>query len=59
MRLLYALFFGAGVTGFAYNKFVRRVGYSNTQSVLVLTGIIFVLSAAVFYTILAFILNVQ
>jgi hypothetical protein len=58
MDPLYALFFGAGVAAFSYTRMGRRVGYGNTQNVTIITGVIFVLSAAFFYTILKFVLNV-
>jgi hypothetical protein len=58
MNLLYSLFFGAGVAGFAYTRMGRRVGYGNTQNVTLVVGVIFVLTTAVFYTILAYILHV-
>ena len=54
MNFLYALFFGAGVAGFAYTRIGRRAGYGNTQNVAVVTGVIFVLTTAFFYTVLAF-----
>jgi hypothetical protein len=58
MDSLYALFFGAGVAAFSYTRMGRRVGYGNTQNVTIITGVIFVLSTAFFYTILKFVLNV-
>lgn len=54
MTLLYALFFGAGVGALAYTYLGRRAGYGNNQSVWLITGVAFVLSTIVFYTILAF-----
>jgi hypothetical protein len=53
MDFLLALFFGAGVAGFAYTRIGRRVGYGNTQNVALIIGVIFVLTSAVFFTILA------
>jgi hypothetical protein len=58
MNLLYSLFIGAGVAGFAYTRMGRRAGYGNTQNVTIIVGVAFVLSTIVFYTILAYILNV-
>jgi hypothetical protein len=58
MDLLYASFFGAGVAGFAYTRMGRRVGYGNTQNVTLVVGVIFVLTTAFFYTILAYILHI-
>jgi hypothetical protein len=52
MNLLYAIFFGAGVAGFAYTRLGRRAGYGNTQNVAIIVGVIFVLTTAVFFTIL-------
>jgi hypothetical protein len=52
MNLLYSVFFGAGVAGFAYTRLGRRVGYGNTQNVWTLVGVIFVLSTIVFFTVL-------
>jgi hypothetical protein len=52
MNLLYAIFFGAGIAGFAYTRLGRRAGYGNTQNVAIITGVIFVLTTAVFFTIL-------
>lgn len=55
MTLLYSLFFGAGVAGFVYTKMGRRVGYSNTQNVAVVVGVVFVLTTIVFFTIFSLI----
>ncbi len=55
MYLLYSLFVGAGVAAFDYSKLGRRVGYGNTQNVLGIVGIVFVLSTIFFFTILRFI----
>lgn len=57
MNFLYAIFFGAGVAGFAYTRLGRRVGYGNSQNVWLITGVAFVIATAVFYTIFAYILN--
>jgi hypothetical protein len=57
MNLLYSIFFGAGVAGFAYTRIGRRVGYGNTQNVTVTIGVIFVLSTAVFFTVLTTLFN--
>ncbi len=50
MSLLYSIFFGAGVAGFAYTKLGRRVGYGNTGNVTLICGIVFVIATIVFYT---------
>jgi hypothetical protein len=56
MKLLYAVFFGAGVAGFAYSKLGKRVGYGNQQNVWTIVGVVFLLVTAFFYTIVAFFL---
>lgn len=56
MKLLYAVFFGAGVAGFAYSKLGKRVGYGNQQNVWTIVGVVFVLVTAFFYTIVAFLI---
>jgi hypothetical protein len=58
MDLLWALFFGAGVAGFTYSKMGRRVGYSNTQNVVIVVAVVFVLSTVVFLTVLKYIFNI-
>ncbi len=54
MKLLYAMFFGAGVAGVAYSRMGRRVGYGNQANVWIIVGVVFVLVTMFFYTILAF-----
>jgi hypothetical protein len=54
MNLLYSIFFGAGAAAIAYTRLGRRAGYSNTQNVWTIVGVIFVLSTIVFFTILSF-----
>ncbi|HVX56522.1 MAG TPA: hypothetical protein VHA37_02215 [Candidatus Saccharimonadales bacterium] len=54
MKLLYAVFFGAGVAGFAYSRMGRRVGYGNQTNVWTMVGVVFVLVTIIFYTILSF-----
>lgn len=58
MDLLYSIFFGAGVAGFAYTHLGRRVGYGNSQNVWTIVGVIFVLTSLFFFTILKYILNI-
>ncbi|MEK7059235.1 MAG: hypothetical protein AAB971_00540 [Patescibacteria group bacterium] len=58
MDLMYSLFFGAGVAAYAYSRIGRRVGYGNTQNVVVALGVIFVLTTLFFFTILKFILHI-
>ncbi len=55
MKLLYCLFFGAGVAGIAYTRLGRRVGYGNQQNVWLIVGVVFVLVTIIFYTILSFV----
>ncbi len=57
MKLLYALFFGAGVAGVAYTRLGRRVGYGNSQNVWLIVGVVFVLATLVFYTIFNFFIS--
>jgi len=47
---MYALFFAAGVAGFAYTKMGKRVGYGNQANVWTIVGVVFALTAIVFYT---------
>lgn len=56
MKLLYSIFFGAGVAGFAYTKLGRRVGYGNQEYVWLIVGVVFVLVTAFFYTVMAFLI---
>lgn len=53
MNFLYAIFFGAGVAGFAYTYLGRRAGYGNTQNVWLIVGVCFVIATIVFYTLFA------
>ncbi|HVX57957.1 MAG TPA: hypothetical protein VHA37_09615 [Candidatus Saccharimonadales bacterium] len=57
MKLLYALFFGAGVAGIAYTRLGRRVGYGNQENVWLIVGVVFILVTAFFYTVLAFLIS--
>jgi hypothetical protein len=58
MDKLYSIFFGAGVAGFTYSTFVRRIGYSNTKNVFVFTGVVFLIATFFFYTVMAYIFHV-
>lgn len=51
MQLLYSIFFGAGVAGFAYTRMGRRLGYENTGNVTLVCGVVFIIATIVFYTI--------
>jgi len=57
MPFLYALFFGAGVAAFTYSRFGRRVGYGNTQNVVTIVAVVFVLSTIIFFTVLVTLLH--
>jgi hypothetical protein len=59
MDLLYSVFLGAGLAGFAYTKIGRRVGYENNGNIFQLIAITFILGTIVFFTILDFILGVK
>jgi hypothetical protein len=52
MNFMWSVFFGAGVAAYVYSKFGRRLGYGNTQNQLIFTGVVFILSSLVFFTIL-------
>jgi hypothetical protein len=56
MNWLIAMVFGAGVAGFAYTKLGQRVGYGDQKSVWTIVGAVFVLTSAIFFTILTFII---
>jgi hypothetical protein len=58
MSFLYSLFFGAGVAAFAYTRLGRRAGYGNTQNILTIVGVVFVLTTLVFFTILVTLVHV-
>jgi hypothetical protein len=57
MNILYSLFFAAGVAGFTYAKFGRRLGYSNAKSIWTMVGITFVISFFVFFTLTTMLLH--
>lgn len=59
MNFMYSFFFALGVSGFAYTKMGRRVGYGNAQSVWVLVGIAFAISLIFFYTLTTYVLHLQ
>jgi hypothetical protein len=58
MSFLYSLFFGAGVAAFAYTRLGRRAGYGNTQNIVTIVGVVFVLTTLVFFTILVTLVHV-
>lgn len=58
MDALYSIFFGAGVAAFSYVRMGQRLGYSNTQNVTLIVGVIFVLTSIFFFTVLKFIFNI-
>jgi hypothetical protein len=53
MKVLLAVCLGAGVATFIYSKMGRRLGYGNSQNVWTVVAVTFVLSAIIFYTVLA------
>ncbi len=57
MNFLFALFFGAGVAAVAYSRLGRRVGYGNSQNVWLITGVIFVITTIIFFTVLSIFLS--
>lgn len=59
MNFLFALFFAAGVAGFAYSKLGRRVGYGNTQNVAVICAVTFVIAFLVFWTLITFVIKLS
>jgi hypothetical protein len=59
MDLLYSVFFGAGVAGFAYSKLGRRAGYGNTQNIWTIVIVSFVIAAIFFYTLLDYVLAIH
>jgi phosphotransferase system glucose/maltose/N-acetylglucosamine-specific IIC component len=52
MEVLYSIFFGAGLAGFAYSRANSRLGYGNPQAVWTVAAVVFVISSIVFYTII-------
>lgn len=54
MKLMYAIFFGAGAAAFVYTRMGKRVGYGNSANVWTIVGVAFVLITIIFYTILSF-----
>lgn len=57
MAFLYSVFFGAGVAAFAYTRLGRRAGYGNTQNVVTIVAVVFVLTTIVFFTIFTTLLH--
>jgi hypothetical protein len=53
MKVLLAVLLGAGVATFVYSKMGRRLGYANSQNVWTVVAVSFVLSAIIFYSVLA------
>jgi len=50
MKYLYCLGFGAGVAAFVYSRMARRVGYGNTQSIVTVVAVVFVIATIFFFT---------
>ncbi|MEO7364221.1 MAG: hypothetical protein ABIV43_01790 [Candidatus Saccharimonadales bacterium] len=57
MNPITSLFLAAGLAAFAYTKLGRRAGYGNTQNVVVIVAVVFVLTWIVAYTTLQFVLH--
>ncbi|MEI8338547.1 MAG: hypothetical protein WCF91_01295 [bacterium] len=53
MTILYAIFFGAGLSAIAYGFIGKRVGISNQKQIFTVVGVVFVMASIFFYTILA------
>lgn len=58
MDVLYSFFMGAGVATYTYSKLGRRVGYGNTQNVVTLVAVVFILVTIISYTVFRFILHI-
>ena len=56
-NLLVSLCFGAGVAGIAYSRLGRRVGYGNTQNVVIIVGVIFIIATIIAYTVFSSIIK--
>jgi H+/gluconate symporter-like permease len=52
MKLLYSVFFGAGLAAFIYTKMSRRTGYGNERPAWIITGVIFVIATLFFFSIM-------
>jgi len=52
-NVLVACMFGAGVSAFAYTRMGRRLGYTNTQNIVITCAVVFVIASIIFFTILA------
>ena len=50
MKLMYSIFFGAGVAAIAYTQLGKRVGYGNQANVWTIVGVVFVLVTIFFFT---------
>jgi hypothetical protein len=59
MFLLFSIFFGLGAGGFAYTKMGKRIGYGNSSSVWIVSGVAFLIGTVVFYTFLTTILGLS
>ena len=52
-----SIFMAAGVAGWAYSRFARRVGYGNTRAVWTIVGVAFVLVFLFFWTLLTYVVH--
>lgn len=57
MDTLIPLILAAGMATFAYSKLGRRTGYGNTQNILILVGVTFVITFLVAYTLFKYVLQ--
>lgn len=58
-NFLVAVFFGAGVAGWAYAQLARRSGNANPSSTFLAAGGAGLIAAIVIYTVFKFILNIS
>lgn len=53
MVFLLSMMIAGGVATFAYSKMGQRLGYTNTQDVVIVVGVVFVLSTIMAFTLLS------
>ena len=56
---LISLMLAAGVAGWTYSKMGRRLGYSNTQSVWIVVGVVFALVFIFVETLLHYVIHLN
>jgi tellurite resistance protein TehA-like permease len=54
-----SLVMGAGTAAFAYSKFGRSVGYTNTKSIIVFVAAIFLFVFLFFLTLLKYVIHLH